>query len=134
MLEKMNITEKEFFLNSNNHCEEIEKIRNKLKVNKKRTKKLLKDVNIIKQTKRGRKIKDDFSKVCHNKFSSDNIIKSIKTKINSSLILFINKIINSIYNIEEIRNSSIRTRFSFIILISISFNPLKDFKSFISFL
>ena len=101
-LEKMNITEKKFFLNSNNHCDEIEKIRNKLKVNKKRTKKLLKDVNLIKQTKRGRKKKDDASKGCHNKFSSDNIIKSIKTKINSSLILFINKIINSIYNIDEI--------------------------------
>ena len=101
-LEKMNITEKKFFLNSNNHCDEIEKIRNKLKVNKKRTKKLLKDVNLTKQTKRGRKKKDDASKGCHNKFSSDNIIKSIKTKINSSLILFINKIINSIYNIDEI--------------------------------
>ena len=104
VFKKMNITEKEFFLNSNNNYNEIEKIRNKLKLNKKRTKKLLKDVNLIKQTKRGRKKKDDVSKGCHNKYSSDNIIKAIKTKINASLILFMNKIINSIYNIDEINH------------------------------
>ena len=53
----MNINEKDFLLNLNNNCEEIEKIRNKLKLSKKRTKKLYKEINLIKQTKRGRKKK-----------------------------------------------------------------------------
>ena len=52
---KMNINEKIFYLNLNNNCEEIEKIRNKLKLSKKRTKKLYKELNLIKQTKRKKK-------------------------------------------------------------------------------
>ena len=100
----MNINEKDFFLDLNNNCEEIEKIRNKLKLSKKRTKKLYKEINLIKQTKRGRKKKDDTSKRRHNKYSPDIIIKAIKTKINASLILFLNKIINSIYNLAEINH------------------------------
>jgi len=100
----MNINEKDFLLNLNNNCEEIEKIRNKLKLSKKRTKKLYKEINLIKQTKRGRKKKDDTSKRRHNKYSPDIIIKAIKTKINASLILFLNKIVNSIYNLEEINH------------------------------
>ena len=99
---KMNINENIFLLNLNNNCEEIEKIRNKLKLSKKRTKKLYKESNPTKQTKRGRKKKDDVSKGGHNKYSPDILIKKIKTKINASLILFLNKIINSIYNFEQI--------------------------------
>ena len=97
---KMNINEKIFYLNLNNNCEEIEKIRNKLKLSKKRTKKLYKELNLIKQTKR--KKKDDVSKGGHNKYSPDILIKKIKTKINATLILFLNKIINSIYNFQQI--------------------------------
>ena len=100
----MNINDNDFFLNLNNNCEEIEKIRNKLKLSKKWTKKLYKELNLIKQTKRGRKKKDDFSKGGHNKYSPDIIIKAIKTKINASLILFLNKIINSIYNLNQINH------------------------------
>ena len=102
LFKKMNIIEKDFFLNLNNNCKEIEKIRNKLKLNKKRTKKLVNELNLIKPTKRGRKKKDDFSKGDHNKYSPDIIIKAIKTKINASLILFLNKIINRIYNFDQI--------------------------------
>ena len=102
LIKKMNVNEKDYFLNSNNNCDEIQKIRNKLILNKKRTKKLSKEV---KPTKRkGRKKKDDSSKRNHNRFSSDNVIKAIKTKINDSLILFINNIINTIYNPEQINN------------------------------
>ena len=57
LIKKMNINDNDFFLNLNNNCEEIEKIRNKLKLSKKRTKKLYKEINLIKQTKRGRKKK-----------------------------------------------------------------------------
>jgi len=104
LFKKMNIKEKDFFLDLNNNCEEIEKIRNKLKLSKKRTKKLYKEINLIKQTKRGRRKKDDTSKRRHNKYSPDIIIKAIKTKINVSLILFLNKIINTIYNFDEINH------------------------------
>jgi hypothetical protein len=104
LIKKINVNEKDFFLNSNNNCEDIEKIRNKLKLNKKRTKKLSKEVNLIKRTKQGRKKKEDSSKRSHDRYSSDNIIKAIKAKINASLILFINKIINSIYNLDQINN------------------------------
>ena len=62
LFKKINIIEKDFFLNLNNNCEEIEKIRNKLKLNKKRTKKLLNELNLIKSTKRGRKKKMIFQK------------------------------------------------------------------------
>ena len=44
LFKKMNLIEKDFFLNLNNNCEKIEKIRNKLKLNKKRTKKLLNEI------------------------------------------------------------------------------------------
>ena len=53
-------------------------------------------------SKKGRKLKNDESNRTHNKYSSDNIIKSIKTKLNDSLLLFLNKIIISIYDIKEI--------------------------------
>jgi hypothetical protein len=46
---------------------------------------------------RGRKKKDDPTNTNHNKYSSDNIIKAIKVKLNDSLIYFINKAINCVY-------------------------------------
>ena len=104
LIKKMNLTEKDYFLSSDNNCEEIQKIRNKLIFNKKRTKKLSKELKPIERKKQGRKKKDDSSKRNHNRFSSDNIIKAIKTKINDSLILFINNIIKIIYNPEQINN------------------------------
>ena len=54
---------------------------------------MLNELNLIKATKRGRKKKDDSPKGGYNKYSPDIIIKAIKTKINSSFILFLNKII-----------------------------------------
>jgi len=47
--------------------------------------------------KRGRKSKDESTNTNHNKYSSDNIIKAIKVKLNDSIINFTNKIINCVY-------------------------------------
>ena len=48
--------------------------------------------------KKGRKLKMDNSNRTHNKYQPDNIIQSIKTTINHSLLFFLNKLINSIYD------------------------------------
>ena len=55
-------------------------------------------INIIKS---GRKTKNDVSIRTHNKFSFDNMIDKIKNMINTSLVLFCNKIIKAIYTNEE---------------------------------
>ena len=50
--------------------------------------------------KAGRRQKDEPTNINnnnHNKYSSDNIIKAIKTKLNDSIINFTNKIINYVY-------------------------------------
>ena len=60
-------------------------------------KKQQKDNKIFISLKKGRKSKDDNSIRIHNKYSPDNLIKSIKTKLNDSLLLFLNKLISSIY-------------------------------------
>ena len=106
MIEKMNIANdmKElFFLNTNNTCDEIKLIRNQIRIKSKRRKKKSKREKKKKNDfKLGRKIKEDITCRNHNRFSPDNLIKSIKIKINDSLILFINKLINYIYNYEKI--------------------------------
>jgi hypothetical protein len=62
--------------------------------------------NIIKKEEKknsiGRKKKNDNSKSNHNKYIPDNIVKKIKNRISDFLIEFINNLINSIYNINEI--------------------------------
>ena len=45
---------------------------------------------------------NDNSKSNHNKYIPDNIVKKIKNRISDFLIEFINNLINSIYNINEI--------------------------------
>ena len=106
IIEKMNINqekEKLIILNCNDNYEEINNIRNKLFMKGKlRNKKQDKDLKFIVHSKRGRKAKNDNSNRIHNKYQPDNIIKSIKTKLNHSLLLFLNKLINSIYNKTQI--------------------------------
>ena len=106
IIEKMNINqekEKLIILNCNDNYEEINNIRNKLFMKGKlRMKKQDKDLKFIVHSKRGRKAKNDNSNRIHNKYQPDNIIKSIKTKLNHSLLLFLNKLINSIYNKTQI--------------------------------
>lgn len=51
--------------------------------------------------KTGRKLKNDISKRSHNKYSFDNLVDKIKNMINTSLVLFCNKIIKAIYTNEE---------------------------------
>lgn len=62
--------------------------------------------NIIKKEEKknniGRKKKNDNSKCNHNKYIPDNIVKKIKNRISDFLIEFINNLINSIYNTNEI--------------------------------
>ena len=62
--------------------------------------------NIIKKEEKknniGRKKKNDNSKSNHNKYIPDNIVKKIKNRISDFLIEFINNLINSIYNTNEI--------------------------------
>lgn len=106
LIEKMNIANDMktlFFLSTDNTCDEIKLIRNQIRIKSKRRKKKSKKEKKKKNDfKLGRKIKEDITCRNHNRFSPDNLIKSIKTKINDSLILFINKLINYIYNYEKI--------------------------------
>ena len=53
---------------------------------------------ILIKLKRGRKNKNNHTNANHNKYSSDNIIKAIKAKLNECIINFINKIINYVYS------------------------------------
>ena len=67
-----------------------------------RMKKQQKNNKFFISLKKGRKSKDDNSIRIHNKYSPDNLIKSIKTKLNDSLLLFLNKLISSIYDVTQI--------------------------------
>ena len=73
-----------------------EEIKDKLLLNPRERRKKLNDNN-----KSGRKTKNDVSIRTHNKFSFDNMIDKIKNMINTSLVLFCNKIIKAIYANEE---------------------------------
>ena len=73
-IKKMKLNEKEYFLSSDNNCEEIQKIRNKLIFNKKRTKKLSKEVKLKKRAKQGRKKKEDSSKRNHNRLDRKSVV------------------------------------------------------------
>jgi hypothetical protein len=106
IIKKMNINEETkifLFLNADDNNEEIRNLRNELFFKDGlRMKKQQKNTKLTFFPKRGRKTKNINSNRIHNKYSPDNIIKSIKTKLNDSLLFFVNKLINSIYNAEEI--------------------------------
>ena len=105
-IEKMDISNNLkdlFFLSSDNIYNEIQLIKNQIRLKSKiRKKKVKKEKKKKDNFKLGRKIKEDISYRNHNRFSPDNLIKAMKTKINDSLILFINKLINCIYNYKKI--------------------------------
>ena len=106
IIKTININEEKkklLFLSNDENNEVIKNFRNNLFFKeKKRIQNQFRNTNIILNSKKGRKLKNDNSNRTHNKYSPDNIIKSIKTKINDSLILFVNKLIYSIYDIKEI--------------------------------
>ena len=109
----MNLNEEEkkgILLDENKSSKEIDTIWMELLNDKKRLRNKEKeknnkiekidDLNI--EVKRGRKKKDDNTKGKRNKYSTYNIIKKIKNKIIHYLLLFINKLIKSLYTKEQI--------------------------------
>ena len=106
IIKNMNITKekkKKFSLVNNIKNEKVENIIEKILLNQNgRRKKLKKEIKNMTETKLGRKKKDDNSDKIHNKYSEDNISNKIKNVLNWSLISFINKVINNIYNTEQI--------------------------------
>ena len=115
LFKKMNIckeTKMKFISCINNPSTKKEEIKSKLLLNPRERRKKLNDkvkpkekkeikINNKSNLKSGRKTKNDFSVRTHNKFSFDNMIDKIKNMINTSLVLFCNKIIKAIYTNEE---------------------------------
>ena len=115
LFKKMNIckeTKMKFISCINNPSTKKEEIKSKLLLNPRERRKKLNDkvkpkekkeikFNNKSNIKSGRKTKNDFSVRTHNKFSFDNMIDKIKNMINTSLVLFCNKIIKAIYTNEE---------------------------------
>ena len=115
LFKKMNIckeTKMKFISCINNPSTKKEEIKSKLLLNPRERRKKLNDkvkpkekkeikFNNKSNLKSGRKTKKDFSVRTHNKFSFDNMIDKIKNMINTSLVLFCNKIIKAIYTNEE---------------------------------
>ena len=106
LIKKMNIdeeTKKLLYLNEDDNNEELIKLRNQLFIKDKyRVKNKKKNSKFLIAFKLGRKTKNDKSNRFHNKYSPDNIINSIKTKLNNSLLLFLNKLICSKYSMEQL--------------------------------
>ena len=100
LIKKMNIdeeTKKLLYLNEDDNNEELIKLRNQLFIKDKyRVKNKKKNSKFLIAFKLGGKTKNDKSNRFHNKYSPDNIINSIKTKLNKTFPYFItiNKIIN----------------------------------------
>ena len=112
IIKKMKLSQEEkegIFLDEDKSSEEIdtiwmeltnEKQRRRDELKEKNNKKEAKDVEI--KFKQGRKRKDDNTKRKRNKYSTYNIMKKIKNKIIHYLLLFINKLIKSLYTKEQI--------------------------------
>ena len=102
IIQKMNISKenkRSIFLNNEDNYEEINNIRYRLFLKGKFRMKKQRNYSMFKiYAKKGRKLKMDNSNRTHNKYQPDNIIQSIKTTINHSLLFFLNKLINSIYD------------------------------------
>ena len=87
-------TQKKFLLDNNCNNNKIVDIKDQLNTNyTRKRRKQIKELN--KYNKLGRKKKNDDSCRSHDKYATDNIINKIKTIIDRSLILFINKLIKS---------------------------------------
>ena len=107
---KLNEEEKKgIFLDEDKSSEEIDSIWMELTNEKQRRRTEIKEKSFIREVKdiktkfkQGRKKKDDNTKRKRNKYSTYNIIKKIKNKIIHYLLLFINKLIKSLYTKEQI--------------------------------
>ena len=107
---KLNEEEKKgIFLDEDKSSEEIDTIWMELTNEKQRRRNETKEKNCIREVKdiktkfkQGRKKKDDNTKRKRNKYSTYNIMKKIKNKIIHYLLLFINKLIKSLYTKEQI--------------------------------
>ena len=107
---KLNEEEKKgIFLDEDKSSEEIDSIWMELTNEKQRRRTEIKEKSIIREVKdiktkfkQGRKKKDDNTKRKRNKYSTYNIMKKIKNKIIHYLLLFINKLIKSLYTKEQI--------------------------------
>ena len=106
IIQKINISKENkssIFLNNEDNYEEINNIRYRLFLKGKFRMKKQRNYSMFKiYAKKGRKLKMDNSNRTHNKYQPDNIIQSIKTTINHSLLFFLNKLINSIYDKTQI--------------------------------
>jgi len=94
-----------------------EKIRRRDEIKEKNNKKEAKNIEI--KFKQGRKKKDDNTKRKRNKYSTYNIMKKIKNKIIHYLLLFINKLIKSLYTKEQINE----------ILLELDLPQIKSYKT-----
>ena len=107
---KLNEEEKKgIFLDEDKSTEEIDTIWMELTNEKQRRRTEIKEKSFIRELKdiktkfkQGRKKKDDNTKRKRNKYSTYNIMKKIKNKIIHYLLLFINKLIKSLYTKEQI--------------------------------
>ena len=101
LFKKMSITKetKEKFISCINKIStKKEEIKNKLALNPSERRKTLNCKTENKDKfKKGRKSKNDTSVRSHNRFSFDNMIDKIKNIINTSLLLFCNNVIKTIY-------------------------------------
>ena len=112
LFKKMNIGKetKEKFISCINKINiKKEEIKDKLTLNPNERRKTLNyKIKDSDKFKKGRKSKNDISIRSHNRFSFDNMIDKIKNMINTSLVLFCNKIIKAIYK----NNNQIKQIFS----------------------
>ena len=107
---KLNEEEKKgIFLDEDKSTEEIDTIWMELTNEKQRRRTEIKEKSFIRELKdiktkfkQGRKKKDDNTKRKRTKYSTYNIMKKIKNKIIHYLLLFINKLIKSLYTKEQI--------------------------------
>ena len=106
LIKKMNITKEmkiKYYLDSRNTCDKNERIKEKILLNcNERRKKMKKKIKEESNVKPGRKKKDDKSAKGHDRYSPDNLTNKIKNFTYRSLVLFINKVINSLYNKKQL--------------------------------
>ena len=101
LIKKMSIskeTKEKFISCINKISNKKEEIKNKLALNPSERRKTLNcKIKNEDKFKKGRKSKNDISVRSHNRFSFDNMIDKIKNIINTSLVLFCNRVIKTIY-------------------------------------
>jgi hypothetical protein len=96
-------TEKLLILNDDDDNEVLKELKKQLFIKDKyRMKQNKKKGKFFISHKRGRKLKNDKSYRDNNKYRPDNLINSIFTKLNDALLLFLNTLICSIYNTEQL--------------------------------